>query len=357
MSQLRPPILLLAPARDPVGTGRQIELFVAAAVARGFEVHLGVTAGSGSVPARLAAAGHPVHRLGARPVVDAAACAAAIRAVRRLRPAVVHAFGTAQLPVAAAVATVVPGIRAVASVTRLPTTPLRRWAAGRLAAVVVPTPALAAAWPRGPRVAVVPPGIAPAAVAGLSRHEVAARLGLDPGRHWTLCVAPLVARSRLERLIWAIDQLGVVRQDLQHVLVGSGPLRRRVVRRARAQAIAERIAVLPDCDCLPDLLAHTRLVWQSGDVAYGGALLDALAAGVPSVAVDCATSREIVADGVTGRLVPALPESEFPRRAFGILDDDDMARGQARAAVQRAAASFPAETALAAHLAAIEAAL
>jgi hypothetical protein len=89
--------------------------------------------------------------------------------------------------------------------------PLHRWAVGQLDQVLATSPAVAASCPRranGVQVDVVPPGIESDTGAGLSRQEIAARLGLDPTKTWTLCVAPLVASSKLERLIWAIDQLG-----------------------------------------------------------------------------------------------------------------------------------------------------
>ena len=98
---------------------------------------------------------------------------------------------------------------------------------------------------------------------------IAARLGLDPDCTWTLSVMPLVAQSRLEQLVWGIDQLGVVRKGMQHVLVGGGPQLRRLWRRARVQQLAERLFVMPHCDLLPDLLGQVSYVWQSGATACG----------------------------------------------------------------------------------------
>mgnify|MGYP000294401858 CR=1 FL=1 len=48
-------------------------------------------------------------------------------------------------------------------------------------------------------------------------------------------------------------------------------------------------------------------MWQPGEVAYGGALLDGLACGIPAVAVAGDAARQIVADGETGRIVAADP--------------------------------------------------
>jgi glycosyltransferase involved in cell wall biosynthesis len=164
-------------------------------------------------------------------------------------------------------------------------------------------------------------------------------------------VAPLEADARLERLVWAIDQLGVVRKDLQHVLVGAGAMRRRLLRRARVHEIVDRLVVVPHCGLLPDLLGQVRLVWQSGTVALGGAVLDAMAGGVPVVAVAGDAAGQFVADGETGWIAPPLPESELPRRAFKILEDEPLAARMGAAAAARAAASFPAAASVAAHVA------
>jgi glycosyltransferase involved in cell wall biosynthesis len=167
-------------------------------------------------------------------------------------------------------------------------------------------------------------------------------------------VAPLSCAARLERLVWAIDQLAVVHRGVEHVLVGQGPLAARVQRRARVQQLAERLRVVPFCDVLPDLVRASQLVWQSGDVAYGGAILDAMACSVPVVAVASDAARQLIVDQVTGRIVPADPESEFPRRAFNVLEDAGLAARYGDAARQRAAEQFAVGPALERHVQAVE---
>jgi glycosyltransferase involved in cell wall biosynthesis len=205
------------------------------------------------------------------------------------------------------------------------------------------------------RIAVVPPGIVADEGGGLSRELVARRIGLDPAREWTLSVTPLVAEARLERLIWGIDQLGVVRKGMQHLLVGDGPQARRLWRRARVQELAERIFVVPSCDVLPDLLGQVKYVWQSGTTACGGVILDAMARGVPALAVESDSARQLIAHGETGWIVPPLPESEFPRRAFTLLERPEEAMRFGTAARSRAIEVFPVERMLAGFTAAIDA--
>lgn len=350
-------ILVVARGHDPVGDGRQLELVVLGLVRAGFDTWLATTTAGGSVATRVARQGANVRRVGTRPRPDAAAVARLVGLARELAPGTVLGWGRSQA-VAAAVAAAGGGARLVSHVGASPRGLVTGWALGRARRVIAASAAIAADCHRlgvaAGRIATVPPGADAAGAAGLSRADLAARLGLDPEKLWTLCVAPLVAQSRLERLLWAIDQLGVVHRRLEHVLVGAGPWRRRILRRARVQQLAERLHLVSHLDSVPDLLRQTRLVWQSGEVACGGAILDGMALGIPAVAVDGDSARQLIVDGVTGRIVPAEPESEFPRRALMILEDERIAGGYGAAAAARAREEFPADRMVAGVLAAVD---
>ena len=350
---------MVARGHDPVGTGRQIELAAEGFLSAGWQVHLAVTTAGGAVATRLASRGVSVHRLSTRPVVDAAAAVRLVVLARSLGlgPAdTILAWGRSQAGMAAAVKAVLPPVRLVCHLSARPRGIVTGLALGKADRVIVSSPTVAAGCERAGVAAVkietIPPGADAAAAAGLSRAKIATGLGLDPEKIWTLCVAPLVPEAKLERLLWAIDQLGVVHRRLEHVLVGAGPLRARVLRRARVQQLAERLHLFPHLDCLPDLLREVRLVWQSGEVAFGGALLDSMALGIPTVAVASDSARQLIVDGETGRIVPADPESEFPRRALGIIEDDALAARYGIAARARASAEFPADRMVAAVMAA-----
>ena len=349
---------MVARGLDPVGTGRQIELAAQAFRAAGWDVTLAVGTAGGAVPMRLAAQGFAVHRLGARPTFDVAAAARLAALCRKREPTVVHAWGRSAAFVTGSIKPFVRRSRAIAHLATGPRSRRLGWALARFDRVITVSAGVAgrceAVGVRSGRIDILAPGIEAAESAGLSRHDLAARLGLRPDTQWTLCVAPLESEARLERLLWAIDQLAVVHRGVEHVLVGRGPLAARVARRARVQHLAERLRVVPFFDALPDLVRASQLVWQSGDVAYGGAILDAMACGVPAVAVASDAARQLIVEGATGRLVPADPESEFPRRAFHILEDRELAVRYGAAAQTRALEHFAAGPALARHVEVVE---
>jgi len=352
---------MIARGLDPIGTGRQIELVAEGFQAAGWHVHLAVTTAGGAVASRLARAGVTLHRLSSRPTADAATVVKVVQRARGLglgRSDVVLAWGRSQVPLAAAVKVFAPTVRFISHLAVRPRGTITGLSLGKADRVIAASQAVAAACERlgvaSGKIDMIPPAATAAAAAGLSRAEIANRLGLDPGMTWTLCVAPLVPEARLERLLWAIDQLGVVHRRLEHVLVGAGPLRARTLRRARVQHLAERLHLFPHLDCLPDLLREVRLIWQSGEVACGGAILDGMALGIPAVAVTSDAAGQLIVDGETGRIVKAEPESDFPRRSLGIIEDDDLAARYGNAARARAVAEFPADRMVAAVIAACD---
>lgn len=345
---MKPPpsrsILLVARGLDRVGTGRQVELLAEGLRGAGHDVHLAFTTTGGATPARLRDAGFPVHRIGRRGHVDFGSFARLTQLARRLRPAVICACGRSQAVLAAAAKPLVPRTRLVCQVAVGPRRAATAQALRHADRVITVSAAVAgrceARGVRSGRIDIVPPGIVAAEARGLSREQIARALGLRVESPWTLCVAPLVAEARLDRLLWGIDQLEVVHRGVEHVLVGSGPLERRLLRRARAQQLSKRLHLVPQCEILPDLLRQVRLVWQSGDVAYGGAILDAMPLGIPAIAVDGDSARQLIADDQTGRIVPAVPESELPRRAMNVIEDDSLSARYAEAARARAAEHF-----------------
>lgn len=354
-------ILLVARGADPVGTGREVEVAATGLAAGGGEVHVAFTSAVGSLRARLAARGITVHPIGYRSQPDAAVVGRLVKLVRRIQPTTVFSFGRPQaVAAAAAVRFASPAGRRPRLVCRVAVAPrglADAWSLTRADRVIASSGSVGEACRKAGvarhRLDILAP-VADAAFAGLvTREEVAAQVGLDPTTIWSLCVAPLVARSRLDRLLWAIDQLGVVRRDVEHVLIGSGPQLHRLHRRARVQHLADRLRIMPSCEWLPDLLREVRFVWQAGEVALGGALFDAMAAGKPTVAVESEAARQAIVDGETGWIVPPLPESEFPRRAFSLVEDDAAASRFGAAAQQRAATHFSADRFIAALLATV----
>jgi glycosyltransferase involved in cell wall biosynthesis len=152
------------------------------------------------------------------------------------------------------------------------------------------------------------------------RAELAAAHALDSAVPWLAVVAMMRAGDKLasyRALAAALQRLAGSRWQL--LVAGDGPMRAGVEalfgERARflgalgQRRIAEMLAA---CDLCP---------WPAVNEAYGMALLEAQAAGVP--VVSCATRGvpDVVVDGRTGVLVPCGDESAFADAVRVLLAD------------------------------------
>ena len=220
-------------------------------------------------------------------------------------------------------------------------------ALAQAAAVVAVNPADVPALPPQVPVLRLPPFLDPApyraaaAARATRRADLAAAQGLDPGVPWLLTVAMMRPGAKLtsfEVLAAALARLPA--RDWTLLLAGDGPARA-AVRDAFAWAPPERLRWLGavGADALTSLYAACDLLlWPAVDEAYGMALLEAQAAGLPVVAGAAGGVPAIVADGATGALVPPRDPAAFAGAVARLLDSPNERRrlgAAARAKVAR----------------------
>ena len=104
------------------------------------------------------------------------------------------------------------------------------------------------------------------------------------------------------------------------VLAGWGELPAALVAKIRRLDLERRITIRPNVNpaALPELYRHASVFVQASyEEGLGVSALEAMACGIPVVSTDTAGSRETVADGITGLLVPQEPGSEVSRSIAG----------------------------------------
>jgi glycosyltransferase involved in cell wall biosynthesis len=107
------------------------------------------------------------------------------------------------------------------------------------------------------------------------------------------------------------------------VLVGDGPLREDL----QARGIPRVLFVGNVQDPLPYLQAAEVFVLPSRSEGLSGALLEAMATGLPCVATAIGGTVDVVTDGVDGWLVPANhPDALAQRLTTALLDPPERAR-------------------------------
>ena len=156
------------------------------------------------------------------------------------------------------------------------------------------------------------------------------------------------ARST-ERQVWAV--VAALRPDKNHadlvrawagvvevhpdatlLVIGDGPCREDIERQVSDAGLAESVRLLGRREDVPDILPTVDgVVSASVDEALPTALIEAGACGLPVVATDAGGTREIVVDGVTGRLVPMRDVPALTRALLDTIGDPVQARAYGEA--------------------------
>jgi N-acetyl-alpha-D-glucosaminyl L-malate synthase BshA len=130
--------------------------------------------------------------------------------------------------------------------------------------------------------------------------------------------------------------------DAALVLVGDGPERPATEAEVERLGLGENVQFLGKVDAVADLLRAADLfLLPSASESFGLSALEAMACGVPVVASDVGGLREVVQDGVSGRLVPVGDLEALAHAAVELLQPERWRAARA-AAVERAQ-SFSAE--------------
>jgi len=185
---------------------------------------------------------------------------------------------------------------------------------------------------------------------GHSRSVLASRLGLDPDTPWLLTVAMMRARDKLASyrlLAAALSRLEKFRWCL--IVVGDGAARAQVedalscLPSGRVTFVGEQPpAALPLYHTAADLF-----VWPAVNEAWGMALLEAQAAGLPVVAGRYGGVADIVQPGVTGMLSEAGDIGGFATATAELLRNPQRRAAMAAAARKTAARRHGFDTAAA----------
>ena len=130
---------------------------------------------------------------------------------------------------------------------------------------------------------------------------------------------------------WFIEAAGEVLREFpqsRFVLVGDGALRGEFEARASQAGVRERFLFMGSSDEVPKILGCCDIaVLPSKSEGFPNALLEYLAAGLPTVATSVGGNVEIVRDGETGLLVQPENSSELAKALLRLLRDPDFAAG------------------------------
>jgi glycosyltransferase involved in cell wall biosynthesis len=153
--------------------------------------------------------------------------------------------------------------------------------------------------------------------------EVRRALRLD-GLRVVGCVAKLSRVKNHALLLRACARVAASRHDVILLVVGEGALRGELEELAGWLGLSGRVFFLGERADVPSLLKLMDVfVLPSTSEGLPNAIMEAMAAGVPVVATRVGGVPELVADGVTGRLVESQDEEGMARVIGELLDDAD----------------------------------
>ncbi|MCU1370655.1 MAG: putative Glycosyltransferase, group 1 [Ilumatobacteraceae bacterium] len=168
------------------------------------------------------------------------------------------------------------------------------------------------------------------------REATRTELGWAPDDLVVASVGRLEAQKDPLTLVEALASARAEVPQLRAVLVGGGSLEAQVRTRADALGVADRLDLLGLRDDVPAVLAAADLFALSSRwEGLPRAALEAARAGLPIAATDTGGIRELVVDGVSGRLVPIGDAAALATALVALAEDRAGASALAAAASAR----------------------
>ncbi len=163
-------------------------------------------------------------------------------------------------------------------------------------------------------------------------------LGLPPGTKIALYVGRLALEKNIFFLLRAFAIMSRERDDVVFVLLGGGPATQALLREVKRLDLSGRVF-------LPGYVPHEVLVdyYRSADIfifaskteTQGLVVLEAMAAGLPVIALRAMGVADIVQEGINGIFAPEDPRA-FARVALEVLEDGGLRERLREGALARA---------------------
>lgn len=160
------------------------------------------------------------------------------------------------------------------------------------------------------------------------------RLGVEKPVRLLFC-GRISREKNLDLLVEAFKLVCAVRDDVALVLVGEGPDREDYSRRLAGHP-AHFLGVRSDEELAAIYASSDLLVFPSTTDTLGQVVLEAQASGVPALVGTIGGPRELVEDGVTGRVIGSMEPKTWADLIVWLVAHDEVLRGMAEAAARRA---------------------
>jgi glycosyltransferase involved in cell wall biosynthesis len=329
---------------------RQMTLLLGALPRERFESRVLALGGDGPVSSAVVAAGVPVEALRWQPRLDPRPLWALYQRIEAFRPDVIHAWHLAALPAIRLTARRGTPIVVSRPVHRHLDGLRGQFARWLLRAANRITFAGAAEEEHCRKLGFVVESLSPARLAvGVPetrpREEVLAELrrvspAIPAEVRFIACVGPLERHKALQDAVWAFALLQYLYNDLHLLVIGTGPEEEQLRRFARDQGVSDRVHLIGDRSDLGEVLSACEVAWVPGRRGAVGAILEAMAAGRPVMAIRRAETIELLGEDEAGVLLPPSAPCQLARQTRVVLEDAGLARRLGEAGRRRALRDF-----------------
>jgi glycosyltransferase involved in cell wall biosynthesis len=156
-----------------------------------------------------------------------------------------------------------------------------------------------------------------------------AKLGLDAGRTYMLMAGHLAKTKGSEEFYVSFKHLAGKHPRLSALWIGDGPEASAMKHRAQADGLAGRFLItgqVPRSSVIEHMQAADLMLFPSHMEGLPNVVVEALAAGLPTVATDVGGDAEIITHEATGLLVPPQDVPAMIRAVERVLDNPEWAR-------------------------------
>ncbi len=171
-------------------------------------------------------------------------------------------------------------------------------------------------------------------------------------------VGRLVHGKRPELALRALESLLKMRQAVELLYVGDGPLRSRLENEAQRLHLARHVRFLGVQKDIAAILASAHLLWQFSDSeGLPIVCLEAMASGLPSIVSAVTGNSEAIEDGVTGWLIANHDPASAATISHELMKAPDLYKQMADAARLRAGLQFDLSRMIQRHISVVAAAV
>ena len=160
----------------------------------------------------------------------------------------------------------------------------------------------------------------------------------DPAAKVVVAAGRLIPVKRYDVLIDAFAEVAAARPDWKLRIYGTGDasdnLRKALARQIERRGLGRNVFLMGTANPMePEWAKGSIAAVTSQRESFGMTIVEAMRCGLPVVSTDCPHGpREIIEDGVDGRLVPVDDVSAIAGALLDLIDDDGLREKAARAA-------------------------